>query len=154
MEYARDKARKYINNYTAVGAGYSILPIPIGTTLGLTAAEAAMVGQIAKIYGLRMDTIVGPLILKVILLKVGGAAALKALAEGLNFIPIIGWIAKPFVAGATIKAVGEGALIFFESRFPDQRANSKPAWEVFISVFGVDDIDVDIDELREYWESL
>ena len=150
--YAKDKARKYVNGYTAGGAAYSIIPIPGSTALGLSAAEATMIGQIAKIYGLSLDSIIWPFLLKMIPLQVGGAAGLKALAEGLNFVPFIGWLAKPLVAGAAVKAIGETAIAFFEDRFPYQKAGDKPAWEAFISAFGVGDVDVD--ELLEYWESL
>ena len=151
--YAKEKAKNYVNSYTAGGAAAAgIIPVPGVTSVALTAAEATMIAQIAQIYGLRTDAIIWPVLLKLILVKAGGSAGLKALAEGLNVVPVIGWLAKPFVAGAAVKVIGEGAIAFFESRFPGQRVNEKPNWEAFLAAFPVGD--VDMQQLKDYWNSL
>lgn len=152
MTLAREKARRYVNGYTFGGAAYSIIPLPLATSLGLSVAEATMMGQIAKIYGLKIDAVIWPLLLKLLLVQFGGSVALKALAEGLNFVPVIGWLAKPMVASGVIKGIGEATIRFFESRFPNQKANSRPPWKDFLKL--CNGIDINIEELREYWDNL
>ena len=133
---AKDKSIEIVNGFTAGSATFSILPIPGGTSLGLATAEAAMIGAIAKVYGLKLDAVIWPVLLKYSLVKLGGSTGLKALAETLNFIPVIGWLAKPFVGGGSTYLMGRGAIAYFEEEFPYQEAYKKPAWGSLLSAFG------------------
>lgn len=148
---AKDRSMEVVEEYTAGTAAYSFLPIPGGTSLGLATAEAAMIGAIAKVYGLKIDAVVWPLLLKYCLLQLGGSAGLKALAEGLTYIPIIGWFAKSIVGGGSTYLMGRGAISYFEEQFPYQEAYKKPSWEYLLVAFGGA---MGHHELKKYWNTL
>ncbi len=150
MSYAKDVARKHVNGFSLGGGAFAIIPIPGVHSAGLTAAEIKMATDIARIYGIKPNGIVWKIILKVIMLKLGGSALLKGVGEALTFIPIIGWAAKSIVAGSAIKGFGEILIAYFEDKFPYQQAYRKPSLESMISVFGNS---VTRSELHDYWYS-
>lgn len=153
MKYARDSARNQVNGTGVVGIGMAIVPIP-GTSVALTAAEARMVAKIAQIYGLKIESVMWPILLKAILLKLGGASLLKKIAmEGSLLLGLFALIVKPLIAGSVIKGIGEATIDFFETRFPDHIAYEKPLWEKFHNTFK-DMTSEDTKTIYEYWLSL
>ena len=150
--FASDVAREHVNNMTAAGAAYAAIPIP-GHCVGLTILEGVMAANIARIYGIRPEGAAWSIILKLLLIKLGGAALLKGVVEALNFIPIIGWIAKPVVAGGFVKGLGEVFIDFFESRFPRQTAYEKPGWEALVAAFGPTLLAADLRDLYDSYDS-
>jgi|GEM_PF-1918249 len=133
---AKNVARDHIDMFSLGGAAVSVVPVPGFHSAALTLAEAKMAADIAGIYGLKATGAVWKLILNIIMLKLGGSAALKLLAESLNFLPGFGWIAKPLVATSTIKLFGESLIIYFEDLFPSQIAFHKPSWDSLVMAFG------------------
>lgn len=132
---AKDVARDYVNKFTMGSAAFSAIPIP-GTSLALSAAEAAMITGIAEIYGLKTEGAVWSVIFQTTLSVIGVSTVLKAGAEFLNFIPILGWAAKPVVSGSVVKGVGEATIAYFESKFPGQKAHEKPSLNQLVAAFG------------------
>ncbi len=116
----RDKARALIHKYAAFGTTWAILPIPIGTSAGLTALETHMIYWIARIYGeepTRGD----------VLMAAGGlelcSIALKTVAiEGANLVPVVGWGVKAAIAGSAIEAIGQAAVHHYETKYPGKPA--------------------------------
>lgn len=149
---ASDIARGHVNNMAMAGAAYALVPIP-GHCLGLTVLEGVMAANIARIYGVKPEGAAWAIILKLLLVKLGGAVLLKGLVEALNFIPIFGWLAKPAVAGSFVKGLGEIFIEFFESRFPRQTAYEKPGWEAFVKAFGGTIMAADLEALYESYHS-
>lgn len=149
---ASEVAREHVNDMTFVGVAYAVVPLP-GHCIGLTVLEGVMAANIARIYGIKPEGVAWSIILKLLLIKLGGAALLKGLVEVLNFIPIIGWFARPAVAGSFVKGLGEVFIEFFESRFPRQVAYEKPGWEAFVKAFGGAVLASDLHALYESYHS-
>lgn len=149
---ARNKARQEINRTTLGAGAMAIAPLP-GTSLALTAAEASMIKKIAEIYGLRIEGLMWSILLKTILLKLGGASLLKKIAmEGSLLLGPFGGFVRPTLALSVVKGIGEAATSFFEAKFPGLDAYEKPALEEFLEAFCVADIDEET--LRRYWQGL
>ena len=136
MQLAKDKARHLVNNYSIGGGAVTIVPIPGGHSVGLTVAEASLAVSIAKLYGIKPVGIVWTYVLKFIMLKCGGSFLLKLLGEGLTFIPIVGWFAKSLIATSAIKGFGELVILYFESKFPNHKADTLPSFSEVFKAFG------------------
>jgi len=109
----KDNARAWVNGYSITGAGIVIAAVIPGTSsLALVAIEATMAFHIGQIYkkdftqadGVEVATKVG------IAIVAGNIASLEAL----NFLPIMGWVAKAPLAAAIIKILGEAIIAYFE----------------------------------------
>lgn len=136
MKKAKEVARNLVDNYSIGGGAFALVPIPGVHSIGLTLAEAKLAADIARIYGVKPYGFVWTAILKGIMIACGGSALLKAVGEGLNFIPVIGWLAKPLVALSVVKGFGEAVIYYFEERFPDQVAYKEPSWARMFLAFG------------------
>lgn len=113
-EYCKDLVSRY-----ATGAGFgSMVPIP-GTSLAITAAEVKLVADIARVYG---ETLTDNEALKVIALSGAKNVGVKAVGEAAAYVPIVGWIARPALFAASVKAVGDTVIQHFETRNPDAHA--------------------------------
>jgi uncharacterized protein (DUF697 family) len=99
----------------AGGAAMAVGPLPALSGVLVTAIEIRMVINIAKIYGFDLSRQEGTLIVGRLIVPY---SALKTAAtETSTFVPVLGWwIAKPSLAAATTKAIGEGAIRYFEDR--------------------------------------
>jgi len=146
---AKNVSRDYVNTFVVGGAAWSLVPIP-GHSLVLTAAEATMLANIAKVYGLRLQGAIGSLLFKAIMLKIGGSVLLKGLSEVLTFVPVVGWLAKPAVSAAAIKGFGEAAIAYLEDAFPNQQAYTKPSYSALVTIFGMQ---IAAYELQQYYNS-
>ncbi len=113
----KDKARNWVNGYALTGGGVAAAAIiPGATTAALYTLETTMVLHIGRIY--RGDTFTKEDALAVI--SAAGfmgtiGLGTKVAMEGLNFIPIAGWLLKGGIAGSTIKTLGELIIKYFES---------------------------------------
>lgn len=119
-DFARDLMREHLQSSLLPGTVAGLLPVPGSSTLALTALEAALVAKAADVYNDRPDPRGIAEEAKSLLPVAGKSIALKTLAEACTFVPVIGWVAKPFVTRAALQAMGEGAIEFFEKRNPDR----------------------------------
>jgi uncharacterized protein (DUF697 family) len=100
----------------AAGAGLgSMVPIP-GTSIVVTAAEVKLVIDIARVYG---ESLGDADAMKVIALSGAKNIGVKAVGEIASFIPVVGWLARPALFAASVKAVGDAVIKHFEARRPD-----------------------------------
>ncbi len=121
VQYCRDKAREELMLLIGGGAASGVVPVPGAFTAGTTAIQILVVNRIARIYGFSVEAAGGAAAVAGAIMLAGGASTLgKVAGEAANFIPIIGWIAKPAIGAATTKAFGEAAITYFESRYPDK----------------------------------
>lgn len=121
-EYCRDKARDELNLMLAGGCAVGIAPIPGAMTIGLTAVQTAVVYRIARIYDYQIEAAGSVAALVAAIMARSGATVLvgKVSGEVANFVPLVGWAAKPAIAVGTTKAFGEATIAFFEARSPNK----------------------------------
>ena len=116
----RERAQALVHKYALAGTAWAVLPIPIGTSLGLTAMETHLVYWIGRIYGehpTSMD----------VAMSAGGlelaSVALKTAAvEAANAVPVIGWGVKGAIAGSAIEALGQLVIRHYEEKYPGKAA--------------------------------
>jgi uncharacterized protein (DUF697 family) len=116
----REKARKMVHKYAAFGTAWAVLPVPIATSAGLTALETHLLYWIARAYGEEPNK-------SDLMMAAGGlelcSVALKTVAiEGANLVPVVGWGVKAAIAGSAIEAIGQAAILHFESKYPGKAA--------------------------------
>jgi uncharacterized protein (DUF697 family) len=118
----RKKARKIIHGFAAAGTAFAALPIPAGTSAGLTALEVYLVYFVGKIYG--EDLSYAETMMVASGLNVA-SVALKTLArEGVGLIPVVGWGIRAAIAAAAIEGVGQAAISHFEKKHPGKTTNA------------------------------
>jgi uncharacterized protein (DUF697 family) len=116
----REKARAMVHKYAAFGTAWAVLPVPIATSAGLTALETHMLYWIARAYGEEPSK-------TDVVMAAGGlelcSVALKTAAiEGANLVPVVGWGVKAAIAGSAIEAIGNAAILHYESKYPGKAA--------------------------------
>ena len=105
-----------MHKYAIAGTTWAVIPIPIATSVGLTALEAHLIYWIGRIYGehpTRMDvamTLGG--------LELASVALKTAAVEAANAVPVIGWGVKGVIAGSAIEAIGEVVIRHYEDKYP------------------------------------
>jgi uncharacterized protein (DUF697 family) len=112
---ARIAARNAVNAWSI---GLSTLAVIPGSGYVMTAGDVAMVVQIAKIYGVDIETAGAATLLTTFAAPLVG----RTVAYGiLDFIPFAGWIAKGVVSFGVSKVLGETIIAHFEdcSLLPD-----------------------------------
>ena len=120
-KYCRDKAREELTLLIGGGAAAGIVPIPGAFTAGTTVIQIAVVNRMARIYGFSVEAAGGAAAVAAAIMLVGGASTLgKVAGEAANFIPVVGWLAKPAIGAATTKAFGEAAIAYFENTSPSK----------------------------------
>jgi uncharacterized protein (DUF697 family) len=120
LKLCRQKARAMVHKYAAFGTAWAILPVPIATSAGLTALETHMLYWIARAYGEEPNK-------SDVVMAAGGlelcSVALKTAAvEGANLVPVVGWGVKAAIAGSAIEAIGNAAILHYESKYPNKAA--------------------------------
>jgi len=113
LEQADREAKKTVQNWTTGAALTGWIP---GSSFFLTAADTAMIHQVAGIYEVSafdMDHLFSTL---------AGAVA-SAIAGGLitevvGLIPIVGWAIKSAAMAAKANVIGEEVMKYFRSRSP------------------------------------
>jgi uncharacterized protein (DUF697 family) len=112
----RERSRALVHKYAVAGTTWAVLPIPVATSIGLTAMETHLVYWIGRIYGespTRMDVVMtaGGLELASVALK-------TAALEAANALPVVGWGIKGAIAGSAIEALGEVVIRHYEEKYP------------------------------------
>jgi uncharacterized protein (DUF697 family) len=116
MITCREEAQRWVHRYAAGGAIFAAAPIPVPTAPILTAIETHMVAIIGTIYG---DSLSTPATA-----AAGGTFAamgtgLKAVANwGIGFVPVVGPLIRGSIAAATIEAIGQSTVAYFERKYP------------------------------------
>ncbi len=111
LQDADREAKKIVSNWTTGAALTGWIP---GSAFFLTAADTAMIHQVANAYKISafdMDN----------LLSVLGRAVASAIAGGLisevvGMIPIVGWAVKSAAMAAKAKVIGEEVIRYFRER--------------------------------------
>jgi uncharacterized protein (DUF697 family) len=118
----RDRARALVHRYAVAGTAWAILPIPVATSVGLTAMETNLIYWIGRIYGEH------PTSMDIAMMAAGleiASVALKAAAvEAALAVPVIGWGIKGAIAGSAIEALGEMVIRHYEQKYPGKRADA------------------------------
>ena len=116
----KEKSRALVHKYAAFGTAWAILPIPVATSVGLTALETHLIYWISRIYGEEPSA-------RDVAMTAGGlelaSVALKTVAiEGATFAPVIGWGIKAGIAGSAIEGIGQLVIDHFEKKYPGKAA--------------------------------
>ena len=118
LQEADRKARKLVANWTTGAALTGWIP---GSAFFLTAADTAMIHQVANIYNVSAFDMNN-------LLSVLGRAVASAIAGGLisevvGIIPLVGWAVKSAAMAAKAKVIGDEVIRYFRERsdLPDNK---------------------------------
>lgn len=113
LSQADAEARKIIANWVTGAALVGWLP---GSTLWLTAADTAMIHQVATVYEVSAfdmehltSTLTG---------TIASAIAGGVITEAVGFVPVIGWAIKSAAMAAKAKLIGDTILQYFRERSP------------------------------------
>jgi uncharacterized protein (DUF697 family) len=116
----RERARALVHKYAVAGTAWAVLPIPMATSLGLTAMETHLIYWIGRIYG---ET---PSSMDVAMtaggLELASVALKTAAVEAANALPVIGWGVKGAIAGSAIEALGQVVIAHYEEKYPGKLA--------------------------------
>jgi uncharacterized protein (DUF697 family) len=116
----RTRSRSLVHRYAIAGTTWAVLPIPVATSLGLTAMEAHLIYWIGRIYGehpTRMDVM-----MTAASLELASVALKTAAIEAANAVPVVGWGIKGAIAGSAIEAIGELVIRHYEQKYPGKAA--------------------------------
>lgn len=118
LQDADREARKLVANWTTGAALTGWIP---GSAFFLTAADTAMIHQVANAYDVSafdMDHLTGTLGG-----VVGSAIAGGVIAEVVGVIPLVGWAVKSAAMAAKAKVIGDAVINYFRERadLPDAR---------------------------------
>lgn len=118
LQDADREARKLVANWTTGAALTGWIP---GSAFFLTAADTAMIHQVASAYGISAFDMNN-------LLSVLGGAVASAVAGGVitevvGIIPIVGWAVKSAAMAAKAKVIGDEVIRYFRERsdLPDTK---------------------------------
>ncbi len=118
LQDADREARKLVANWTTGAALTGWIP---GSAFFLTAADTAMIHQVASAYGISAFDMNN-------LLSVLGGAVASAIAGGVisevvGIIPIVGWAVKSAAMAAKAKVIGDEVIRYFRERsdLPDTK---------------------------------
>jgi len=118
LQDADHEANKLVANWTTGAALTGWIP---GSAFFLTAADTAMIHQVASAYEVSafdMDHLTGTLGG-----VVGSAIAGGVIAEVVGVIPLVGWAVKSAGMAAKAKVIGDAVIKYFRERsdLPDAR---------------------------------
>ena len=116
----KDKARALVHKYAAFGTAWALLPIPMATSVGLTALETHLIYWVARIYGESPTS--GDIAMSAAGLELASVALKTVALEGATFIPGIGWGIKASIAGTAIEGIGAMVIEHYEKRHPGKLA--------------------------------
>ncbi len=112
---AREHCDSLISKY-ARGAGLgSMVPVP-GVSMAITAAEVKLVADIARAYGEPLDDRGA---LKLVALSGAKNVGVKTVGALAGVVPVVGWLARPALYAASVRAVGSAAVRHFEAKHPN-----------------------------------
>lgn len=113
LQDADREARKLVANWTTGAALTGWIP---GSAFFLTAADTAMIHQVASAYNVNafdMDHL-----LSTLSGAVGSAIAGGIIAEVVGVIPLVGWAVKSAAMAAKARVIGDAVTSYFRERSP------------------------------------
>ena len=118
LQDADREARKLVSNWTTGAALTGWIP---GSAFFLTAADTAMIHQVAGVYGISafdMDNLMA-----VLGRAVASAIAGGVISEVVGLIPFVGWAVKSAAMAAKAKVIGDEVVLYFRERceYPDAK---------------------------------
>jgi uncharacterized protein (DUF697 family) len=113
---SKDVAHKVLHRMAPLAAGISFVP---GSALYLATLELAMMAEIARAYNLDPSEITMQMMVTQLGVRFGVSQGATYLAETLDFIPLVGNIAKGVVGGSVVYALGRAMIVYFESQYPN-----------------------------------
>lgn len=116
----KEKARALVHKYAAFGTAWALLPIPMATSVGLTALETHLIYWIGRIYG--EDPHTRDVAMTAAGLELASVALKTVAIEGATFAPGIGWGIKAGIAGSAIEGIGQLAIDHYEKKYPGKLA--------------------------------
>jgi uncharacterized protein (DUF697 family) len=125
-KYCRDQARDELWLMMGGGAAAGVaggVPVigAIAFNTSLTAVQAAIVTRIAQVYGVDLIPAGGAGAIAGAIMAMGGAQLLLRMGGTIaGFVPGIGQVVQPTIGVAAVKAFGEAAIAYFESRYPNK----------------------------------
>lgn len=113
LSQADKEAQKIIANWVTGAALLGWIP---GSTLMLTAADTAMIHQVATAYEVSafdMDNLTSTLTGAIASAIAGGF-----ITEAIGFVPVVGWAIKSAAMAAKAKLIGDTLQSYFRERSP------------------------------------
>lgn len=118
LQDADQEARKLVDNWTTGAALTGWIP---GSSFFLTAADTAMIHQVASAYEVsafemeNVQSVIGG--------AVASAIAGGVISEVVGLIPVVGWALKSAAMAAKAKVIGDEVIKYFRSRskLPDTK---------------------------------
>ncbi len=110
------RAQQVIHKYAVGGFGLALLvsPLPGVSQPFLTAMEAKLVHDVARIYGINLK---GEQLAAVVAGILGAGTLLKiGVMEAATLVPGVGWVIKSSVAGGAIEGLGQGTMAWCENQ--------------------------------------
>ncbi len=116
--YCRDRARALVHKYAIAGTAFAAIPIPMATSPGLTALETHLIYWIGRTYD---DAPTHPETLMIASGLELASVGLRTVArEAAGLVPVVGWVIKAAIAGASIEAIGNVIIHHFEGKHPNK----------------------------------
>ena len=118
LQDADREARKLVTNWTTGAALTGWIP---GSAFFLTAADTAMIHQVASVYQINAFNMEH--LLSTVSGAVGSAIAGGVIAEVVGVIPLVGWAVKSAAMAAKAKVIGDVVIRYFRERsdLPDTK---------------------------------
>ncbi len=113
LQDADREARRLVNNWTTGAALTGWIP---GSAFFLTAADTAMIHQVASVYGVNAFDMEH--LLSILSGAVGSAIAGGVIAEVVGIVPLVGWAVKSAAMAAKAKVIGDAVMRYFRERSP------------------------------------
>ncbi|MGJ3237420.1 MAG: hypothetical protein ACFE0Q_01815 [Anaerolineae bacterium] len=113
LAQADREAKKIISNWTAGAALLGWVP---GSTMLFTAADTAMVTQVAAAYEVSafdMEHLTSTLTA-----SLASAVASGVIVEGIGYIPVVGWAIKSAAMATKANYIGKEVMKYFRQRSP------------------------------------
>lgn len=116
MTTCKERAEKWVHAYAVGGAAATAVPIPGGSTVALGLMETHMIYWIAKVYGEELT--IGEIVAVGSGLEVAGFVLKGIAMEVVNFIPVLGQLAKAGIAVGAIEGLGALIIDHYEDKYP------------------------------------
>ena len=118
LQDADRDSRRLVNNWTTGAALTGWIP---GSAFFLTAADTAMIHQVASAYGVNAFDMEH--LLSILSGAIGSAIAGGVIAEIVGMVPLVGWAIKSAAMAAKAKVIGDAVIRYFHERsdLPDTK---------------------------------